>query len=249
MNNLLDNISQNVKQKIFECISQAIGEDRQAADAHLDLRTHVSGPFLNWDLIYRNLINSFGDENVKYSATIRGIWTVLLLYDVKSGLLISFMRDTRLDDIKRSKVEKQPKYIRSLIVLNEELQAPYKQHTLPGMETEPLQKESDLMKILDDLCANFDCHVNHKQVRHALVCFTEKFGGLSSLKAYILDKDLDVVYEQDWLNTVRPVMSNTIETLEHSPDGPALSLKPKATKRLKGKELVVLKEQESEKQA
>lgn len=53
MDNLLDSISQDVKQKIFECISQAIGEDRQEADAHLGLRTHVSGPFLNWDLIYR----------------------------------------------------------------------------------------------------------------------------------------------------------------------------------------------------
>lgn len=72
---------------------------------------------------------------------------------------------------------------------------------------------------------------------------------LSSLKAYILDKDLDVVCEQDWLNTVKPVMSNTIETAEQCHDGPALSLKPKATKRLKEKELVALKEQESEKQA
>ena len=52
MNNLLDGISLDVKQKIFECISQAVGEDRQEADAHLGLRTHVSGPFLNWDLIY-----------------------------------------------------------------------------------------------------------------------------------------------------------------------------------------------------
>lgn len=249
MDNLLDSISQDVKQKIFECISQAIGEDRQEADAHLGLRTHVSGPFLNWDLIYRNLMNSFGNENVKYSATVRGMWTVLLLYDVKSGLLISFMRDTRLDDIKRSKVENQPQYVRSLIALNEELQAPYKQQTLLGMETESSQEESELANILDDLCANFDCHVNHKEVHHALVCFSGKFGVLSSLKAYILDKDLDVVCEQDWLNTVKPVMSNTIETAEQCHDGPALSLKPKATKRLKEKELVALKEQESEKQA
>lgn len=57
-----------------------------------------------------------------------------------------------------------------------------------------------------------------------------------------MDKDLDVVCEQDWLNTVKPVMSNTIETAEQSHDGLALSLKPKATKRLKEKELVALKE-------
>ena len=249
MNNLLDGISQDVKQKIFECISQAIGEDRQEADAHLELRTYVSGPFLNWDLIYRNLMNSFGDENVKYSATIRGMWTVLLLYDVKSGLLFSFMRDTRLENIRRSKMENQPQYVRSLIALNEEFQAPYKQQTLFGIETESLQKQSELMKILNDLCANFNCSVNPKEVHHALICFSGKLGGLSSLKAYILDSDLDVVCEQDWLNTVKPIISNTIETAEQNHDAPALSLKPKAEKRLKEKELVVLKEQENEKHA
>lgn len=249
MNNLLDGISQDVKQKIFECISQAVGEDRQEADAHLGLRTHVSGPFLNWDLIYRNLMNSFGDENVKCSATVRGMWTVLLLFDVKSDLLFSFMRDTRLEDVRHSKVGNQPKYVRSLIALNEELQAPNKQQTLFEMEAESSQNESELMKILNDLCANFDCPVNPKEVHHALICFSGKFGGLSSLKAYILDNDLDVVCEQDWLNTVKPIMSNTIETAEQNHDGPALSLKPKAEKRLKEKELVALKEQESEKRA
>ena len=71
MDNLLDRISQDVKQKIFECIFQAIGEDKQEANVHLGLRTHVSGPFLNWDLIYRNLMNSFGNENVKYSTMLR----------------------------------------------------------------------------------------------------------------------------------------------------------------------------------
>ena len=58
MDSLLNSISQDVKQRIFECISQAIGEDKQEADAHLELRTHVSSPFLTWVLIYRNLMNS-----------------------------------------------------------------------------------------------------------------------------------------------------------------------------------------------
>ncbi len=250
MHSLLNSISQDEKQKIFECISQAIGEDKQEADAHLELRTHVSSPFLTWDLIYRNLMNSFGDEYVKYSATKRGMWTVLLLYDVKSGLLISFMRDTRLDDIRRSKVGNQPQYISCLISLNEEFHTPYKQQTLPGMETGAPQSESELLKTLDELCANFDCQVNYKEVHHALVCFSGMFGELTSLKAYVLDKDLDVVCEQDWLNMVKPIMSNKVETAEQSFDAPnTITLTPKAKKRLKEKELVALKEKETEEQA
>lgn len=107
MDIFLGKISHDIKQKIYECIFQALCEDRQEADAYMGLKTHVSGPFLNWDLIYRNLINAFGDDNVsvKWSTTVRGMWTVLLLYDVESGLLISFMRDTRLEAIKHLKAE------------------------------------------------------------------------------------------------------------------------------------------------
>lgn len=246
MKNLLDGISQDVKQKIFECISQAIGEDRQEADAYLELRTHISGPLLNWDLIYRNLMNSFGDENVKYSATLRGMWTVLLLYDTKSQLLISFMRDTRFEEIKRSKVEMQPQYIRSLISLNEEFQAPYKQQTLFALETEPSHKQSDLIKILNDLCANFNCDVNPTELHHVLICFSGKLGRLTSLKAYVLDKNLDIVCEQNWLDIAKPIFSNTIEKAEQDKDIPQLSLKQKATERLKEKGLVTLKEQDSD---
>jgi hypothetical protein len=252
MDTLLDKISKSVKQKIFVCISQALCEDRQEADAHLELKTHVSGPFLNWDLIYRNLINAFGDNNVnvKWSTTVRGMWTVLLIYDVESGLLISFMRDTRLDAIKHLKIEKQPQYVRSLIALNDELQAPIKQQTLFDDSTNHnAENETELMKILNELCTGFDCLIEHKMLHHALVCFSSKYGALSSLQAYVLDNDLDIVCQQNWLDIVKPVMSNEIETVEEGHNKSTITLKSKATDRLKEKGLVALKEKENEKQA
>ena len=252
MDNFLDKISLNTKQKIYECIFQALCEDRQEADAYMELKTHVSGPFLNWDLIYRNLINAFGDDNVQvqWSTTVRGMWTVLLLYDVQSGLLISFMRDTRLEAIKHLKGDKQPQYIRSLIALNNELQAANKQLTLldDGANAEA-QNETELMKILDNLCLGFNCPIEHSQLHHVLVCFSSKYGTLSSLQAYILDCDFDIVEQQNWLDMAKPVMSNEIETADQKHNKPVITLKPKATDRLKEKGLVTLKENEKEKQA
>ena len=248
MSNQFDFISIDVKQKIYECIFQAIGEDRQAADSYMDLKTHVSGPFINWDLIYRNLINAFGDENVKYSTSIRGMWTVLLLYDVKSGFLISFMRDSRLESIRNSSAESRPQYIRALLNLNEGLQAPLKQRVIPGAESVSDQRCTNLMSVLDDLCANFECTVDYKKTRHLLVSFSARLGVLNSLNAYILDDNLDIVSEQDWLGVVNPIISNTIESAEEH-YVPKLTLKPKAQNRLKEKELVTLKDQEDKKQA
>lgn len=45
MKNMLKSIRQEDIQNIFECLSQAVGEDRQEASEHLGLKTHVSDPF------------------------------------------------------------------------------------------------------------------------------------------------------------------------------------------------------------
>lgn len=243
----IEGIKQEDKQKIFECLSQAIGEDRYEADNVLGLKTHVSAPFLNWDLIYRNLINAFSDDGILYSTCKRGMWEVLLLYDANSGLILSFMRDTRFQEIKRRKVENQPQYVRALITLNSELQAEEKQQLL--YESEVSEDRERLVCILNDLCAGFEAPVNTGTSHHALIVFSNQYGRLNSLKAYILDRDLDIVCEQDWLDESKPIMSNVIETISSEKSQSAPSLKAKALERLHKKELVALKEKESEQQA
>ena len=251
MSKSLNSISNDVKQTIFECVLQAIGEDRQAAEAQMELKTHVSAPYLNWDLIYRNLIQSFGKDNViKYSVTVRGMWTVMLLYDVQSGFLISLMRDSRFNTIKQAKTRNRPKYVQALLQLNKELQAKNKQQTLPGMEQGDLQDETQILAVLDQLCSNFNCPISFQDVNHVLVCFSGSFRGLSSLNAYVLDRDLDIVEEQNWLDMVAPVISNSIETVsKDNCKQTSLSLTTKARERLKEKGFVGLKEKERENRA
>lgn len=249
LDNHLDRISQTVKQKIYESILQALGEDQQEANAYLNLKTHVSAPFLKWDLIYRNLMSSFGSDNVEYSATKRGMWTVLLLYDPDSSLLISFMRDKRLEDIKHLKTTNQPQYVRALIALNEELQAPIKQQRLFEIDELCEKDESELMVVLNELCTGFNRNIDYENTHHVLVCFSEQNGNLISLNAYVLDQDLDIVSTQDWLHGVKPIMSNVIETVDTDNHRPTLSLKLKAKNRIREKELVSLRENDAESQA
>ena len=104
------------------------------------------------------------------------------------------------------------------------------------------------MKVLDNLCSGFDCPIEHHELHHALVCFSSKYGTLSSLQAYILDCDLDIVEQQNWLDMTKPVMSNEIETAKQEHNKSTITLKSKATDRLKEKGLVALKEKKKEKQ-
>lgn len=247
MENMLNAIRQEDIQNIFECLSQAVCEDRQEASSHLGLRTHVSDPFLNWDLIYRNLMNRFDEGNLKYSVTKRGMWTVLLLYDENSKLIFSFMRDTRFKDIKNRKNSTRPQYVQALINLNAAFQAPTKQLRMFADESKFTQ--TDLERTLGELCANFEGSVDTKNSKHVLVVFSNKYGAIDSLNAYLLDRDLDIVCEQDWLNVTKPVLSAIPETVSVTEIDVVPTLKPKALGRIREKELVAIKEQEAKKKA
>lgn len=239
--NDLDRISVQVVQKIYQCLFQAIGEDYQEAESHLELETHISQPFIIWDLINRNLIKSFSGSNVLYSTKKRGMWEVLLLYDKKSKMLLSFMKDTRFKDIQKSSKRHKPQYIRALLLLNQSLQAEMKQQKLFYI-TEPECDNEQLKVLLDSLCANFMEPVVSKVKHHALIVFSSSYGQLTSLKAYILDSDLDVVADKDLLDVVKPIMSNEVDKVsKDDAKHKQPKLTEKANRRLKQKELVALK--------
>lgn len=246
MENMLERIRHEDIQDIFECLSQAVSEDRQEASLHLGLRTSVAEPFLNWDLIYRNLMNKFDEkELVKYSVTKRGMWTVLLLYDVNSKFMFSFMRDTRFKAIKNQTNSARPQYVQALLNLNSELQASTKQMRIFSDESKFSQTE--LQRTLEDLCANFRGGIDVDKSRHVMVVFSNKYGSIDSLKAYLLDRDLDVVYQQDWLEVAKPLMSSIPDTVQREDEEIVPTLKRKALDRIREKELVAIKEQQEQK--
>ena len=244
---MLKKIREEDIQNIFECLSQAVGEDSQEASDYLDLRTHISEPFMKWDLIYRNLMNKFDTGNLKYSASKRGMWTVLLLYDENSKLLFSFMRDSRFKSIQNQKNSTRPQYVQALVNLNAELQAPSTQVKM--FPDESKFTPSELERTLDELCSNFDGVIDTKHSHHVMVVFSSKFGNIDSLKAYLLDRDLGIVSECDWLDIAKPVISTVPETIMPEDKELVPTLKTKALERIREKELVSIKEKKGQNQA
>lgn len=240
--NDLDRISLQVIQKIYQCLFQAVGEDYQEAESHLELETHISQPFMIWDLINRNLIRSFSESDILYSTKKRGMWEILLLYDKKSKMLLSFMKDARFKDIQKTNRGHKPQYMRALLLLNQSLQAKMKQQKLFYI-TEPDECDNEQLKaLLNSLCANFMEPIVSEVKHHALIVFSSNYGQLTSLKAYVLDSDLDVVTDKDLLDVVKPVMSNEVDKVsKDDAKHKQPKLTEKANRRLKQKELVALK--------
>ena len=102
-----------------------------------------------------------------------------------------------------------------------------------------------MQKNLKELCANFEGEIDTQNSKHVMIVFSDKYGNIDSLRAYILDRDLDVVCEQDWLEIVKPVMSFNSETVQSVEKEVVPTLKPKALERIREKKLVVLREQEN----
>ncbi|EQB19882.1 hypothetical protein UNSWDHB_2818 [Dehalobacter sp. UNSWDHB] len=246
--NDLDRISEQVIQKIYQSLFQAVGEDYQEAESHLELETHISRPFMIWDFINRNLIKSFFQTNVLYSTKKRGMWEVLLLYDKESKMILSFMKDTRFKDVRKAKRGRQPQYVKALLLLNKSLQAKVKQQKLFYI-TEPECDNDQLNALLDSLCANFMEPVISEIKHHALIVFSSNYDQLTSLNAYMLDSDLDIVSEKDMLNVAKPIMSNEVDKVSKGDvKHKQPKLTEKANRRLKQKELVALKSMQNDKQ-
>lgn len=242
--NNLERISSQVIQKVYQCLFQAIGEDYQEAESHLELETHISKPYLIWDFINRNLIRSFSESDVIYSTKKRGMWELLLLFDKNSKMLLSFMKDSRFKEIQKAKRRNRPQYIRALLLLNQGLQARVKQQRL-FVITDSEDVNEQLRDLLNSLCANFMEPVVSEVKHHALVVYTSSYGQLTSLKAYVLDTDLDIVAERDLLDITKPILSNQVDQIskdEVKQKQPKLT--SKAKQRLKQKELIVLKSKE-----
>jgi hypothetical protein len=238
----INKISNETKQKISECISEAVGEDYQEAEGYLELKTHISKPFLIWDIIHRNLINKFSrTENILYSTRKRGMWEILVLYDAENECVLSFMSDSRFKEIKKSRYRKTPQYLSALLQLNHEFKVVSKQQTLL-LEVGCQEKSDKLVGLLNELCLAFTCDTKSVIKQHVLVAFSAAYGRLASLNAYVLDSDLEIYCKNDWMNEIKPVMTNIMEQADKSHEQKVMiKIKPKAEMRIKKEEIIALK--------
>jgi len=242
-------IKRDTIQKVYQALSQAVGEDYQEADARLELITHNSKPSLIWDFIHRNLIKSFPQKDILHSTQKRGPWEILLLYDPESKLLLSFMNEKRFKFIRDAGDDSRPLYIRALLLLNGELQGVAKQQFL--FQTEFEKSPDRIKELLNNLCMTFFDPTKQEIEHHVLVVFSTSYSIITSLNAYILDRDLDIVADGNWLNLCRPAITSVADSVEkdhlrRQQHGPKLA--EKAKRRLLKKREMALKNNESEKQ-
>ena len=107
---LIVNINDDFVKQIVFCISSAVTDDimQDTRRANMNRNTMNSYSFRIWDLINRNVYNTFkNDSNIVVGFTKRGVWNMTPIFDKSTGLIFTLMREERFLEVKRNRKNHQ----------------------------------------------------------------------------------------------------------------------------------------------
>ncbi len=195
------NLSDKICRKIVECIHEALGDGIKEVVARNRLKTKNSVPFLKWDILNTLLCDEFDTPDCMSYIAKRGAWKLILLYDKNTGFLFSFMRESRFNSLRKDfDKRKKMHYIDILAMfLNEDLRAKALQTKLPLVFGKD-KKFSDEER-MHEIVHNFLIQLLEDQLllsRHALILFDGTDYGLTSVRAVMIDTQMNIVEQENW---------------------------------------------------
>lgn len=237
-------INENIITAIVNCVNDV--PDIMKEDIRRNgLKTQNSTPTRIWDHLNTALCNAFNSPDCMSYITRRGCWQLVMVYEKESGNLYTLMRESRFLEVQREIKKGNNKHYVYLLArhLNNDLLKNIGQQSFLSENEDEKQLKEAVEKIFLDL--NDDGMIVK---RHVLVLFESDEMGLHSIRAVMVDSNLDIVLEQDWSEYISIEDSIIVEKTEKS-NSPAenpsrgLELTKKATLR---KENVHLLEREHE---
>jgi|GEM_PF-5510926 len=232
---ILASINQQVFQNIAQAIKDVHGQIRSETSEMLGLRTHNSKHFLTWDQLFTALIENFEGSGLVVSLTKKsGPWQFVLLYDIESKSLISILKDKRLADLKLERQNRLvPHYQDALNSINIDKPAIEGQEIIEGVCVQPPEYMEAVRNRLGYLCEGIPFDNGGTNVdNHVVICFDESLGNVSSITAYVLNFEWDIVDEKDISDYIALDIGFEESQLDvERVDVPKLKLKDKALDR------------------
>lgn len=231
-------ISSSVRKIFMRSISEAVGDLIKEDVKRNRLRTHNGNGGRIWDFLNTELCEGFNSPDCMAYITQRGPWEMVMVYERESKRLFTVMREARFATIRKDTYRRPRMHYLDMLTqhLNKDLLAPVGQTTM--FENE-FSDQDDLHNLVDRLL--------HEPLqdgavidRHVLVLFESQNYQLTSIRAVMLDSNLDVVAEENWSDTINAKESIIVESVD-TPNNPSndpnrgLRLTSKAAARKKEK--------------
>lgn len=227
--------------KVVDCISAAVGDDIKEDIASSKLIFHNNTKFRIWDILYTKIYDTLPLLNCNTGMHKRGLWNMAVAFDNKTGILFTFMKEQRYRQLHNNIGKRMHHhYLDALAhIFNKNLSAPIEQLSLfEKAEFVDQNKMTDTVeKILFSLEKGASLIKNH-----VLILFDSYNFSLSSVRAIIVDSNLNVVDEKSWNEYIKVTESSVVDKVDE-PNSPAnnpskgLKLTAKANARKRSVEL------------
>ena len=195
-----------------------------------------STPSRIWDYINRDILEQAKTYGCLCNLTKRGPWTMSILYDSSSGHIITIMREKRFEELRRQKKSRKNMHYLDAFsqCLNSELCAPAKQIPLFDIEATEDKTQDEAAKVVEIMTASFGKEglIEH----HVLILFNSEGYQLTSVRAVMIDSDLDIVCSENWskyISANESIVTEVVTTEDVAYANPrrGLRLNAKATQR------------------
>lgn len=233
---------------IVGAIESGVGDDTEQVlrKEGIDPKFSNSRSSLKWDLVTRNVKDALkGSHIMAEYANVPG-WHIMPLYDAIEGNLYLLMKERRLSDIIRDQ-EKRSKehYIEMLInTFNMGLEDYQQISFFPKNEL-----PNEVNKLLDNIIS--DISLEKELInRFAIILFDEMKGELISVRACLMDCNLNLVLEDNWSGFIRHYDSVITEVAPVEDSLPSmlseLDFTDRAQERIKEQELIEYNTEQSD---
>jgi len=203
---------------LVNCVGEAVGNDIK--DDMNGLITDNSEPERIWDILNTKLYNKMNSLSCVADVTKRGRWKMVPVFDKETGLLYTFMRESRYDELKRQ-LERGARntyhYVDCLVhMLNPDLigivqQLQFDTSTYSVQDTSFEKMKKTVIKILSDL------KVSESIVkRHVLILFDSDNNELLSIRAVMIDRNMNIAIESNLNKYITPTESIIMDSIGDS---------------------------------
>jgi len=221
---------------IVDCIYIAVGDGIKEDVTRQGLRTRNSVPFRIWDLLNTYVCERLHTTDCMATTTKRGPWEIALVYDCTTGFLFTLMREKRFNELQSTVAKRRNMHYIDLLVrhLNSDLISHVGQTRLFPIHFED---EDKIAENVQKILLGFSEGIGEIK-RHAIILFDSSNYNLTSVRAVIVDSNLNPVSEWDWTKYI-PVQESSITEKVDNPNAPesnpsrGLELTAKATARKK----------------
>jgi len=208
--NVVSNLDENFCRLIVRCMHDAWGDRTKEIVSKNQLKTQNSVPFLRWDTLCTSLCDEFNSPACMTYLSNRGAWKLPLLLDTESGVLITFMRESRFKKLRKEYFGRKKMHYIDLLshYLNNDLQADTQQLELPLFNN--FQKKFEDENKIPEFVRKFLYQLledDRQLKRHVLVLFDNSGYDVTSVRAVVIDKAMNVVYEENWNKFIPTDMS------------------------------------------